>query len=63
MLRRLSQAKIIAITVDLMYALMQDRHDSNVPIRQPPPIDEMPFVPEEEALDAERRRNGFDVTP
>lgn len=53
-----SQAEIFPEAIDLVHPLVQDRHDADVAVREPPPIDEMPFVAEEVAIDAEFGRNG-----
>jgi hypothetical protein len=48
-------AEILPEAIDLMHALMQDRHDADIAVAEPPPIDEVPFVLEEVAFDAELR--------
>lgn len=40
-----------------MHPLVQDRHDADVVVRQPPPVHEMMLVPEEEAVDGELCRD------
>ena len=50
-------AKVVAKTRGLMHPFMQYRHDADVAVREPPPIDEVPFVAEEVAFDAELGRN------
>lgn len=49
---RRSAAKVIAETICLVHALMQDRHGASVAIRRPSPSDEMMFESEVESIDA-----------
>ena len=42
---------------DLMHPLMQDRDDADVAIAEAPPIDEMPLVSEDVAVDPEIPRH------
>jgi hypothetical protein len=51
--------EIFTETIDLVHPFMQDRHDADVAIRQPSPIDKMPFVPKIIPLDGELGRDGF----
>ena len=51
--------KILAEAIDLMHALVQNCHDSDIAVRQSPPVNEMPFVAEEVTIDAEHRRDRF----
>jgi hypothetical protein len=53
-----SQTKIIPKTIDLMHPLVQDGDDAYVTVGEKAPIDEMVFVTEKIALNAEFRRNG-----
>ncbi|MDQ0625829.1 hypothetical protein QFZ39_005104 [Paraburkholderia graminis] len=53
-----SKTKIIPETIDLMHPLVQDRDDADVAVGEMAPIDEMVFVTEKIALNAEFRRNG-----
>jgi hypothetical protein len=41
-----------------VYPFMQDRHDPDIPMRQPPPTDEMMRVPEVETIHPELGRDG-----
>jgi hypothetical protein len=52
-----SLRKIFPKPVHLMHPLVQDRHDANIPVRQPPPVHEMMLVPEVEAVDGELCRD------
>jgi hypothetical protein len=52
-----SRFGIVAEAVDLMHALVQDRHDADVAIVEPAPIDEMVLVAEDIAIHAELRRH------
>jgi hypothetical protein len=45
--------------IDLMHPLVQDRHDADVAVAKPPPVDEVPLVSEKVTFDAELRRHGF----
>src|SRR3546814_5913825 len=38
-----------------MHSLVQDRHDTDVAVAEPAPIDDVPLIPEEEPVDAELR--------
>ena len=49
---------IIPEPVHLVHPLVQDRHDADVPVRQPPPVNEMMCLPEVEALHPELGRDG-----
>src|SRR3546814_790797 len=40
-----------------MHSLVQDRHDTDVAVAEPAPIDDVPLIPEEEPADAELRRD------
>ena len=40
-----------------MHALVKDRHDADIAIRQPAPIHDMAFIAEAEAIDAEISRH------
>ena len=53
-----SLRKILPKPVHLVHPLVQDRHDADVPVRQPPPVHEMMRVPEVEAFDPELGRDG-----
>ena len=53
-----SQAEIFPEAIDLVHPLVQNRHDADVAVREPPPIDEVPFIAEEVAVDVEFGRNG-----
>src|SRR5574337_1053867 len=52
-----SQSKIFPESFDLVHPFVQNRDDADVPVRQPSPINEMPLVAEEIAVDAERGRD------
>lgn len=52
-----SLAPIIAEPVHLVHPLMQDRHDADVAVQEPPPVDEMMGVPKVEPLHPELGRN------
>lgn len=52
-----SGSKIFREPVNLMHALMQDRDDTDIAVRQSTPIDEVVLVPEEVPFDAELCRN------
>lgn len=51
-------AKILPKPIDLMHPFVEDRHDTDVPVGQPAPIDIVPPVTKQVTLDAERCRNG-----
>ena len=55
----LAEPEIIPETVDPMHPFVQDRHDPDVAIREMPPINEVAFIPKEEPIDSEFRRDGF----
>ena len=55
---RLLEAKIFPEAVDLVHSLVQYCHDTYVIGRESAPVDEMPFVAKEVALDSELGRNG-----
>src|SRR5690606_32273322 len=57
-----SQPEIRAESVDLMHALVEDRHDADLAVREPAPIDDMALIAKRESLDAEfgRHRPGQD---
>src|SRR3546814_17561185 len=40
-----------------MHSLVQDRHDADITVAEPAPIDDVPLIPEEEPADAELRRD------
>ena len=42
--------KIIPEPIHLMHPPVQDRHDADIAIRQPPPVHEMMLVPEVASL-------------
>ncbi len=42
-----------------MHPFVQDRHDPDVAIREMPPINDVVFIPKEEPIDSEFRRDGF----
>ena len=46
-----------------MHALMQDRHDADVAIAEPPPVDEVPLVSEEVTVNAELGRYRASTSP
>ncbi len=52
-----SKSEILAEPVDLVHALMQDRDNADVPVRETPPIHDMPLVAEHKAIDVKCRRN------
>ena len=54
-----AKPKVIPKPVVLMHALLQDRHDPDVAIREMVPIDDMALVPKEEPFDAELGRDRF----
>ena len=55
--RHPSLRKILPKPVHLMHPLVQDRHDANITVRQPPPVHEMMRVPEVKAVDGELCRD------
>ena len=52
-----SVAPIIPKPVHPMHPLVQDRHDADVSVRQPPPVHKMMLVPEVKAVDGELCRD------
>ena len=46
-LRRTLSEEVLLETINLMHPLVQDRDNSDIPVRKVPPIHEMPLVPEE----------------
>ena len=56
--RRTLSEEVLLETVNLMHPLVQDRHDADVPVRQAPPVHEVMFVREVEALNPELGRDG-----
>src|SRR3546814_11914991 len=55
-----SEAEVVAEALDLMHPLVQDRHDADVAVAEPAPIDDVPLMPEAEPADAELRRDRTD---
>jgi hypothetical protein len=53
-------AEVFPKTIDLVHPLMQDCHNADVAVREPAPIDEMPFIAEEVAFNTEFGRKGRD---
>lgn len=53
-----SRVRIVFEAVDLVHPLMQDRDDTDVTVREYSPVDEVPFVTEVVAFDAEVGRDG-----
>ena len=51
------RSEILAEAVDLVHPLVQDRHDADIAVGEPAPIDEMVLVAEDKAIDAELGRN------
>jgi hypothetical protein len=45
-----------------VHALVQDRHDADIAVAEPPPVDEVVLLAEDTALDAEFRRIGREAT-
>jgi hypothetical protein len=45
--------------IHLVHAFVQDGHDADVAVRQPAPIDKVPFVAGAKAVDTEFGRHGF----
>src|SRR3546814_15662190 len=41
-----SEAEVVAEALDLMHPLVQDRHDADVAVAEPAPIDDVPLMPE-----------------
>ena len=52
-----SVGQVVPEPIHLMHPLVQDRHDADVPVRQPPPVHEMMRVAEVEAVDGELCRD------
>ena len=55
--RRVVAEELAPETIDLMHPLVQDGHDANVVIGEPPPVHEMSLVTEKEPFHAELSRN------
>jgi hypothetical protein len=51
--RTRSVGQVVPEAIHLMHPLVQDGHDADVAVRQPPPVHEMTLLPEIEAVDGE----------
>lgn len=58
-----AHAEIFPEAIDLVHPLMQDRHDTDIAVREPAPMDEVPFVAKEETFNAELGGNGSGWCP
>lgn len=54
-----ARTKVIPKAADLVHAFVQDGHDTDVAIREVPPIDEMALIAKEKPFDAELGRDGL----
>lgn len=60
MAREPRSGPILAEAVDPVQPFVQGRHGADVSVRQSAPVDEVLLVSEEDPLDTELRRNGYD---
>src|SRR3546814_20089249 len=52
-----SEAEVVAEALDLMHPLVQDRHDADVAVAEPAPLDDVALMPDAEPAEGKRPRD------